>query len=305
MQIPEGYLEGEIRDGFYVESMMKKTWAAQMEVLAEVDRVCKKNNIQYFADWGTLLGAVRHKGFVPWDDDMDITMKRTDYNRFCNIAEKEMPGFNIVNVHTEPGWDSLAARIVNGKRIRYDKEHLEKFHGCPYVIGLDIFPLDYVAPTEDEDNLQCEMIRILDIFGQMVTKDNQNTPEVLANIHGIEQQYGVNFDYESDIPLQVQILSLSERMRMIYTDADSDRLALMTDHAGPRPADVYPKEYYSDSIYMPFEYIEVPVPVGYDKILRQKYGDGYMIPYIGGTNHEYPFYNTQKRVLYSQLGIEI
>lgn len=55
MQIPEGYLEGEIRDGFYVESMMKKTWAAQMEVLAEVDRVCKKNNIQYFADWGTLL----------------------------------------------------------------------------------------------------------------------------------------------------------------------------------------------------------------------------------------------------------
>ena len=63
----------------------------------------------------------------------------------------------------------------------------------------------------------------------MVTKDNQNDPQVLANIHGIEQQYGVNFDYESDIPLQVQILSLSERMRMIYTDADSDRLALMTD----------------------------------------------------------------------------
>ena len=91
MQIPEGYLEGEIRDGFYVESMMKKTWAAQMEVLAEVDRVCKKNNIQYFADWGTLLGAVRHKGFVPWDDDMDICMKRPDYNRFLEIAEKIMP----------------------------------------------------------------------------------------------------------------------------------------------------------------------------------------------------------------------
>ena len=70
-------------------------------------------------------------------------------------------------------------------------------------------------------------------------------------------------------------------------------------------ADRKENRYYSDSIYMPFEYIEVPVPVGYDKILRQKYGDDYMIPYIGGTNHEYPFYNTQKRVLYSQLGIEI
>ena len=305
MKIPERYLEGEIREGFYVESMMKKTWAAQMEVLAQVDRVCREYDIQYFADWGTLLGAVRHKGFVPWDDDMDITMKRPDYNKFCLIAEEQMPGLNIINVHTEPGWDSLASRIVNGRRIRYDKEHLEKFHGCPYVIGLDIFPLDYVAPTEEEDELQCGMIRILDIFGQMVTPGNQNDPEVLANIHAIEEQYGVQFDYNSDVPMSVQILSLSERMRMIYTDADSDKIALMTDHAGPRPLDVYPKEYYSDSIYVPFEYIEVPIPVGYDAILRQKYGDEYMVPYIGGTNHEYPFYNKQKRTLYSQLGIEI
>lgn len=106
MQIPEGYLEGEIRDGFYIESMMKKTWAAQMKVLMEVDRVCKKNGIQYFADWGT-LGAVRHHGFVPWDDDMDITMKRPDYNKFCSIAEKEMPGYNIVNIHTDEGWEAL------------------------------------------------------------------------------------------------------------------------------------------------------------------------------------------------------
>ena len=58
MQIPDNFLKGEIRNSFYVENMMKSVWAAQIEVLNEVDKLCKKHGIQYFADWGTLLGAV-------------------------------------------------------------------------------------------------------------------------------------------------------------------------------------------------------------------------------------------------------
>ena len=303
MQIPEGYLEGEIREGFYVESMMKRTWAAQMKVLMEVDRVCKKNGIRYFADWGTLLGAVRHKGFVPWDDDMDITMKRPDYNRFCLIAEQEMPGYNIVNIHTDPGWDGLTSRIVNGTKIRFSKEELDEFYGCPYVIGLDIFPLDYVAPTQEEDEIQCQILKVLDIFGQMVNEENRHIPEVQQNLRMLEQQYNVVFDDNRYI--KEQVLGLSERFRMLYTDVDSDKVAIMTDHACMRPADVYPKEYYSDCIYMPFEYIQVPVPVGYEPILRQKYGKDYMIPRLGWADHAYPFYNKQKKIVYKQMGIEI
>ena len=78
MNIPDNFLQGEVRDGFYVENMMKRAWAAQMEVLKDVDVFCKKHNITYYAEWGTLLGAIRHKGFIPWDDDIDIRMKRED-----------------------------------------------------------------------------------------------------------------------------------------------------------------------------------------------------------------------------------
>lgn len=303
MQIPEGYLEGEIRDGFYIESMMKKTWAAQMKVLMEVDRVCKKNGIQYFADWGPLLGAVRHHGFVPWDDDMDITMKRPDYNKFCSIAEKEMPGYNIVNIHTDEGWEAFTSRIVNGKRIRFSKEEQDEFYGCPYIVGLDIFPLDYVAPDKEEDEIQCQILKVLDIFGQLVNEENRNMPEVQKSMQEIERQYNVKFDDSRNI--KTQIFELSERFRMLYTDADSDKVAIMTDHACLRPADVYPKEYYSESIYMPFEYIEVPVPVGYEPILRQKYGDSYMTPRMVRADHDYPFYKKQKKEVYRQMGIEI
>ena len=85
LEFDKTFFEEEERCGFVVEPMMKSVWAAQLEVLENIDRICKENGIKYFADWGTLLGAVRHKGFVPWDDDMDICMLRPDYLRFIDV----------------------------------------------------------------------------------------------------------------------------------------------------------------------------------------------------------------------------
>lgn len=301
MNIPGGYLNGEIRDGFYVESTMKKAWAAEIEVLNEVDRICRQHDIQYFADWGTLLGTIRHKGFVPWDDDMDITMKREDYTRFCQIVQQEQGDLEIINFHTDPEWKDMLSRVINGRNVNYTQEHLKKYHGFPYVAGLDIFPLDYVAPTEDEDEIHCSMISIVEAFSANIRNNTATPEEIEQTTKDIEQMCGVKFNNLE--PLATQLLKLGERLSMMYTDEESQAVALMGDHAGPRPLDVYPKEYYSESIYMPFEYTTIPVPVGYEKILIQKYGENYMIPYLGGTNHEYPFYRKQQREVYRQMGI--
>lgn len=301
MNIPEGYLNGEIRDGFYVESTMKKAWAAEIEVLNEVDRICRQHDIQYFADWGTLLGTIRHKGFVPWDDDMDITMKREDYTRFCQIVRQEQGELEIINFHTDPEWKDMLSRVINGRSVNYTEAHLDKYHGFPYVAGLDIFPLDYVAPTEDEDEIHCSMISIVEAFSANIRNNTATPEEIEQTTKDIEQMCGVKFNNLE--PLATQLLKLGERLSMMYTDEESQAVALMGDHAGHRPLDVYPKEYYSESIYMPFEYTTIPVPVGYEKILIQKYGENYMTPYLGGTNHEYPFYRKQQREVYRQMGI--
>lgn len=72
IKLPENFLEEEMRCGYRVTSLIKKVWAVELDLYAELDRVCKKYNIKFCADGGTLLGAIRHKGFIPWDDDLDI-----------------------------------------------------------------------------------------------------------------------------------------------------------------------------------------------------------------------------------------
>lgn len=80
----------EIRCNFLVTSARKKIWQVDMYLLREVDRICRKHDITYFADYGTLLGAVRHKGFIPWDDDIDLVMLRPDYEKFKLVAQHEL-----------------------------------------------------------------------------------------------------------------------------------------------------------------------------------------------------------------------
>ena len=69
---------------------LRKLQLTELDILLEIDRICKKHDIRYFLDAGTLLGAVRHKGFIPWDDDIDILMPLSEYKRFCRAAKKEM-----------------------------------------------------------------------------------------------------------------------------------------------------------------------------------------------------------------------
>ena len=88
--IPESFFREEDRLGFHITVEQKKLWAVQLELLQEFDRICKKHRIRYFGTGGTLLGAIRHKGYIPWDDDIDVSMPKEEYEKFCNVAPQEV-----------------------------------------------------------------------------------------------------------------------------------------------------------------------------------------------------------------------
>ena len=88
LEFEPSFFEPETRNSFYIEPMMKNAWAAQLELLDLIGEICRTYDIKYFVDWGTLLGAVRHHGYIPWDDDADIGMLRGDYIRFREVIEQ-------------------------------------------------------------------------------------------------------------------------------------------------------------------------------------------------------------------------
>lgn len=115
----------------------------QLEMLKEVDRICEKYKIKYVLGYGTMLGAVRHKGFIPWDDDADILMLRRDYRKFAKICQKELPGKYFLQDECSDKfylWGYSKLRNINTTYIRCGQEHI------PYKNGvfIDIFPLDNV-----------------------------------------------------------------------------------------------------------------------------------------------------------------
>lgn len=122
---------------------LRKVQLLELEIAKELKRICEKNNIKYFIAWGTLLGAVRHGGFIPWDDDMDFGMLREDYERFINVCEKELdPKFFLQTWDTDPNFPFAYAKL----RLK-GTHFLEKFSEGSRMnngIFIDIFPMDNV-----------------------------------------------------------------------------------------------------------------------------------------------------------------
>jgi lipopolysaccharide cholinephosphotransferase len=288
LNIPYGFLDGEVRDGFYVEKMMKKNWASMIKMLAEIDGICREYGLRYFADFGTLLGAVRHKGFIPWDDDIDIGMLRADYERFNAVAPHELPkGWGILNMHSEKLWDDVFTHVVSGRAVRYDREYLDEFYGFPYVAGVDIFPYDYVSPENEENEFVREVERIALSVAHIYQNGGSTAEQYKPMLDQIEQMCGIELDRSGDIVNQM--FKLCDGLSRMYGADESSHVAMMPYYPDIR------KECFSNIVLLDFEYIKIPAPAGYEEVLECEFGKDWRTPCLMSGDHEYPYYKKQRR----------
>ena len=297
----------EIRSGILVTSHRKKLWNVQLNLIKEFDRICRKHNLRWFAYAGTLLGAVRHKGYIPWDDDVDVVMLRPEYEKFRRIIASEIKPpylldawYNYRREDDEPSelTDMSLPLITNEYvknyypicfpffpiiKIRDTRTFFLEYPGGSSIhqsIFLDIFPLDTVPPfAEDEDKTKFEVARL--IYAATVN------PQIIRD--AMEKNEDLIVDYDS---LQ-KFIKLPYKQRGLRLENILAKNFFMSEHLGLiknwsilNSRLFEQSKDYRDVTYLPFEKFEMPVPIGYDSILTDLYGN-WRKPVIGNTHSRF------------------
>ncbi|MBQ9059427.1 MAG: LicD family protein [Atopobiaceae bacterium] len=123
----------------YEQSVLERLQAVILDILVAIDQICRDNNLTYFLDGGTLLGAVRHEGFIPWDDDVDISMPYEDYFRFIEIAPNALPkGLSLHRADNTSGMTALWTKVYKDGTRFIDSDNYQA--GCNQGIFVDVFP---------------------------------------------------------------------------------------------------------------------------------------------------------------------
>lgn len=297
------FFETEIRNDFEVDTTMKTCWAAEMELLFEIDCICEKYDIPYFVYYGTLLGTVRHKGFVPWDDDIDIALKREDFERLMKVLKDELPeGYIISNPLTGENATEFWASVQNGNSISIEPEHLEKYHGCPFIVGIDIFQLDYLPRDKEREEEHAKKFHLVWSTVRLAkrqerTEEEENNLDILLDEieRALGREYDVVFDRDDNEKVISDLVVLANKIAASVKADESDEMVTFINYEKNK-SKRNPKEYFDTVEWLPFENIYVPVPGEWDKILSSIYRN-YMVPRKFLQAHGYPFYKTQLEYL--------
>lgn len=300
----KSFLEDEVRDGFYVPSTIKQAWAAELEVLSEIDTVCKKLHINYFAEWGTLLGAIRHQGFVPWDDDIDISMKREDYIIFMENAPSLLPdGYTIHTFRNEEGFREFRATVINSSSPNFNKDHFDKFHGFCYLCGVDIYVLDYVLPNYEGEEKRFKDILYLISLADSIIDSNLSFSKIIPNLKHVEEITGVSLLGLSDrTELWLNLYELVEKKCAELLERKTDSISLLIPWGLKNsPRTIQPLSDYENAVTLPFEYIGISVPNNYTSVISRRFSN-FKTPVKQSGSHNYPFFQKQIDELNNLLG---
>ena len=277
---PSFFME-ENRQGYTVTSETKKIWAVELDLLNEFSIVCEKHNLRWFVHAGSLLGAVRHKGFIPWDDDIDVVMPRADYEKLCLIGPQE---FAFPYFYQTEGTDRFFCR--NFARIRNSQttaiQTWEKVFNYPYNQGIfiDIFPMDNLPDDMEQrkqyydevgyyHSMSWQMRNYVYFFHQDKSVDTATRLK----------RYGKHLLYK--------YVQRKRRNYLNYLDKCDELLQMYnttdTNYVGesvlpPLGRWEWKREWVEEVEWVPFEMLKVPVPVGYEECLKSGFGKDWRTP---------------------------
>lgn len=265
LTIPSEFYDTEVRCGYTVTTKQKKIWAIQLDLLFQLLCVCKKHDIKIIAYCGTILGAVRHGGFIPWDDDIDVALTRPEYEKLLKVAPKEFkePYF-FQTALSDKEYFIGYARLRNSQTtgIITENRSLNYNNG----IYIDVFVIDPYIHDESKLSRQLQLrklfLLLLDTYHPHI-KYNHLMPKIIVRLMNITLCRILPYKY---------LVSLYNRNLSKYMNIET-RLSLMTHELSLIRRYWCNSSDLDDIIYVPFENIQIPIPKNYDELLTHTYGN--------------------------------
>lgn len=250
--------------------VLRRVQMVQLEIAKEIRRVCEENDIQYFLADGSFLGAVRHQGFIPWDDDMDMGMMRSDYEKFCRIAPQKLkPEYCLQTWYTDPNYSLPFGKVVKRGTVYLENKKSRRLKENGFYV--DIFPYDYVP--EDSRERSTLAANLLSIYRVKLMKSGYKP---WMENDSIVWKKRIGYLY-----YQLKSLFVSQRDLAKGYDALAvalhDSKVICEQSALPKP-DYYDADCLEEFADYVFEGEIFKGPKNYDKYLTSLYGDYMVLP---------------------------
>lgn len=277
--IPEDFLKEEVRNDFLVTTERKKIWIVLLDLMLEFDAVCKKHGLTYFLEAGSLLGAIRHKGFIPWDDDIDVLMPRNDYLRFVEMSQEFKSPYFLQTPYTDSGYFYSFVKLRNSNTTAVTK--MFAYQNYNHGMWLSVFPIDNWSVEGGEERY--EKIKKLNM--------ENSTYMRISNPHLSEKDMVRVRNYSGRDPYDT--IRELDRIAQECSDYHTEFVTVGSTAVIGYSRKLWYAEDFSLAIEWPFEFFLFPVPVGYDRFLKVMYGDYMELPPIEqrGLHHEGTIFN--------------
>jgi len=246
---------------------LRKVQLLQLKILKEVHRICEKHNIKYFLSDGTLIGAIRHQGFIPWDDDLDIGMLREEYGKFCTVCKTELSDeYFLQTMETEPDYGFVFGKMLLTETVWREKTSVNVVKKSG--IYIDIFPFDCIPNESYKQFIQHIIAKVL-IGSYLVKKGYRLMPK------NIWKWY--LYKFFSVFPSS-PIRCLLHHVITKYSYLGVNKECLVSKFGGSYYRNRSSINNFRSLILAPFEDGMFYIPKGYDDFLSGLYGDYMTLP---------------------------
>lgn len=250
---------------------LRKVQLVQLDIAKEIAKVCEMNDVKYFLIGGTLLGAVRHGGFIPWDDDLDIGMLRCDYDKFLKIAPKKLsPEYRLINWKNDVNYPHPMGKVIKKGTIYKEKKREDLGE---QGIWVDIFPYDNI---DNLLSLKQKSFRLKVLRGLIRTKNNYMTWVTQDGF--LYKKYIKNIPFKIVSPFFNRNTLISKYENISVKDNNKETEMVFENGVEDYKKWFFPKQYFENLKKVKFEDAYFWAPDNYHEYLCKAYGNYMKLP---------------------------